>query len=464
LADSDSEADADVDSRTKTALFRHSLVAPLVDLEYGEQKRELQRISKRTHKLPSGRRGKVGKSTLKRWWKAFREGGFEALKPALRSDHGQSRKIPEEWVKKAISLRRELPSRTARDLKAILERLEGCPTINAHTLDTVLRRRGCTRRLAGKKPKKRFIRWTAKHVNNLWQGDATPGLWLPDPRDLEKWLQTKLFLNIDDVSRLVPHAEFFFDEKLPRMERVLKMGLSRRGLCDIYYVDNGSVYRALQLKASLAELGIKLTHSKKYCPQGRGKIERIFGVIQEHFFPEAEAEIKAGRIKTLQQLNEALWAWLECVYHRWEHSEIKTTPLKAYEAGIQHVRAADPVKLARAFLWRYTRKVSSNGFISLFGNSYTVDPVWNGQTIELRLDPFDMSRVDVYQDNRPVARAVVREQKKSRLLDIEPLAPPPPVEPSGVNFLEMLKSEYRQQLKNEIGPIAFAEAIKNKEA
>ena len=93
-----------------------------------------------------------------------------------------------------------------------------------------------------------------------------------------------------------------------------------------------------------------------------------------------------------------------------------------------------------------------------------MDPVWNCQTIELRLDPFDMSRVDVYQDKRPVARAVVRELKKSRLLDIEPLAPPSPVEPSGVNFLEMLRNEYRQQLKNEIGPIAFAEAIEKKEA
>lgn len=458
-----SDAHEDVDDRTRIALFRHSLVGALAELEHGQLRHELERISKRRHKHPSGRLKRVSKATLKRWLKAFRAGGFEALKPALRRDYGSSRAIPEEWIKKAISLRREIPSRSARMLVDILGRLEGCPSICPHTLDTVLRRRGWTRRQAGKKPKKRRLRWEAIHVNDLWQGDATPGVWLPDPRDPAKNLQTVLFLWLEDVSRLVVHAEFFFDGKLPRMERTLKLALSRRGRPRRTYTDNGNVYRAGQYKAALAELGIRPLHSKEYSPEGRGKIERIFGVLQESFYPEVIAEIRAGRVNSLGLLNESLWAWLECAYHHWVHSEIGTTPLDAFRAGIEHVEPVDPVKLARAFLWRYTRKVSRNGFVSLLGNSYSVDPAWASQTIELRLDPYDLSRIDVYRDRRPVARAEVRELKKARLLEMELLAPPPPIEASGVNYLEMLRREHREKLIREVGPIAFAKAITKEE-
>jgi transposase InsO family protein len=457
------DSDKELDIRTKTALFRHSLIGSLTDLEHGELKRELHRLSRRTHEFPSGRRGKVGESTLKRWLKAFREGGFSALMPALRRDYGASRKIPEEWVKKAIALRKEVPSRTARVLVDILKRLEGCPKMSPKTLDTVLRRRGWTRRLAGKKPKKIRIRWTARHVNDLLQGDATPGLWLPDPKNPGKSRQTQLFLWIDDVSRLVPHAEFFFDAKLPRMERTLKLAICRRGVPNRIYTDNGNVYRAGQFKAALAEVGIDPRHSECYSPEGRGKIERMFGVLQDNFYPEAQKEIDEGQITSLSLLNESLWAWLERVYHQWHHSEINTTPLEAYRAGLDHVRQADPLQVARAFLWRYTRTVSRNGFISLLRNSYSVDPAWAGQKIELRLDPYDLSRVDVYQDRRPVARAQVRELKKAHILEMVRLAPPPAVEPSGVNYLGMLRQEHRQQLIREIGPISFANLMNEEE-
>ena len=449
----------DLDPRIKIALFRHSLVAALVDLEPGERSRQLQVLSKRVHILPSGRRAKLGLSTLRRWYRAARKPGLEALMPKLRKDYGASRAIPEEWIQKAISLRREIPSRTARVLVEILRRNNECPAaLNAHTLDTILRRRGWTRALAGKKPRKRKIRWMAKHVNDLWQGDATPGLWLGKR-------QTQLFLWLDDVSRLVPYAEFFWDGKLPRMERTLKLAMCRRGLPSRSYTDNGNVYQASQFKAALAELGVQELHTKAYTPEGRGKIERIFGVIQQDFYPEAEDEIKAGRITNLSQLNEALWAWLECVYHHRAHSELpeKMTPLQVYRAGSQFIRPADPVHVARAFLWRYVRKVSGNGFISLLGNSYSVDPCWSGLQIELRLDPFDLSRVDVYRDLRPVGKASVKVMKVGQLLEIEPFTAMPPVTPSGVNFLQLLVQEHREKLARETGHLEFAKAFERQE-
>ena len=424
------------DNRTEVALFRHSKVADLASphLEQGEVRCEMQKIAKRRHEIPGTTRTTISVQTLKRWLAAFLLHGLLGLMPALRSDYGRSRKIPLVWLDKAIALRREVPSRTARVLVEILSMQSGCPKINAHTLDKNLRQLGLTRKQIVR-PKTRARRWSARHVNDLWQGDASDGIWLPDPRDPQgKKLLTKLFLWIDDVSRFVTHAEFFYDQKLPRMERTLKLAVLRRGSPGRLYVDNGNVYVARQFSAMLVELGIKLIHSRVGQPRGRGKVERIFQTLQNDFYPE----VYAANLQTLSELNEALWAWLKLIYHQRLHSDTRRTPLDLYQEQIEHVRCADPTVVARAFLWRFPRKVTRNGFVSLFSNEYSVDPAWGGQTIELRCDPFDLSRVDVYRDARPIARAQVRKLSRGQCLNIEPLVPLPASEPSGISFLDSL--------------------------
>ena len=116
---------------------------------------------------------------------------------------------------------------------------------------------------------------------------------------------------IDDHSRLVPYAEFFFDEALPRMERVLKVGILRRGLPRAIYVDNGQVYSATQFAAACATLGVHRIQASPYAPEGKGKQERFFETLRLQFLPEVET----SDLTTLSALNESLWAWLECLYH-----------------------------------------------------------------------------------------------------------------------------------------------------
>jgi putative transposase len=448
---------ASVDTRTKVALFRHSLVAQLAErkLEHGELTRELRRLAARKHKIPGSLRTSISVASLRRWlriWKA--SASLEALKPSLRADYGHSRKIPEEWLKKAIALRQEVPERTATVMVEILSTQEGCPDINAHTLDKVLRRLGMTRQqMRGKA--KQIKRWSARCVNDLWQGDATDGIWLPHPTRAEKMIQTTLFVWIDDFSRFLVHAEFFYDERLPRMERTLKLALLKRGIPRRIYTDNGSVYVAGQFQATMAELGIKRIRSRVGQPRGRGKVERVIKTIQRQFYPEA---VKA-KIKTLTDLNEALWAWIECIYHKRKHRGIDARPVDVWQQGNEHVRSVDAVKLTRAFLWRYERKVSSNGFLSLFSNQYSVDPSWSGHRIELRLDPFDLSNIHVYLDQRPVAKASIVKLKRGAVIEVTPLAPPPAVGPSGISFLDAIRRRHLRQLAAETGEVSFLKAL-----
>lgn len=147
--------------------------------------------------------------------------------------------------------------------------------INAHTLTTQLRQRGHSRRLLGH-ASLAFRRFEREHSNSLWQGDAMVGPWPPDPEVAGKKRRAHLFCFLDDHSRLVPHAEFFWDEALPRLERVLKVAVLRRGVPQAIYVDNGQVYSANQFAAACATLGIQRIQTAPYSPESKGKQERFF--------------------------------------------------------------------------------------------------------------------------------------------------------------------------------------------
>ena len=342
----------DHDLNTEIALFRYGLIAPLLydPPGPGQQEQQLRQMAAKSYPIPGSSRTRVSVTTLRRYLKAYREGGFDALRPRPRADKGVPRAFAPEVVARAIRLREEQPARTTQTLVDILERdgaLNLDAPLNVHTLTTHLRQRGKTRRLLRQQgqPHRRFER---PRVNDLWQGDGLFGPWLPDPDRAGKKRRTHLFCFIDDHSRLVPFAQFFFDEALPRMERVLKVGILRRGLPKAIYVDNGQVYASTQFGAACATLGIQRLKAAPYHPQGKGKQERFFATLRAQFLPEVET----SDIATLAELNEFLWAWLECIYHQHAHADTGETPLARYTAGLEQVRPADPETLRRAFLWR----------------------------------------------------------------------------------------------------------------
>ena len=57
-----------------------------------------------------------------------------------------------------------------------------------------------------------------------------------------KMKKTYLFAFIDDMSRLVPHAEFYLNERIDSYTDALTKALSKRGLPRKLYVDNGATF------------------------------------------------------------------------------------------------------------------------------------------------------------------------------------------------------------------------------
>jgi putative transposase len=460
--------------RTQIALFRYALIAPLLNrpLERGEIGAHLRAVAAQTHRIPYSSRSRLDEETIWRYLARFRAGGFESLKPQPRADKGKSRRIPEQVIQKAIALRQELPTRSANTIIQILRRDPDYPpdlTLATRTLQGVLQERGITRdKLKGQS--KAFRRFERECANALWQGDMLVGPYLPDKERPGKYRRTALFCFIDDYSRLVPYGEFFLEESLPRLERVLKVAILRRGLPQALYVDNGKVYVSTQLAAACATLGIRQIHSTPYTPNTRGKIERFFGTVRSQFLPEVEA----ARLTTLDELNASFQAWVELIYHQAVHSETQQAPIARFQQGLSQitVRQADPAKLREAFLWRERRTVTRTATLSLQGNRYSVEPLLAGQQVELRFDPFELAEVEVWRlggggngdsggSGRFVGQAQVVKLERERHLALDRIPPPAQeASPEHVDFLAALRAEHQALLAKELGTISFAQVMR----
>jgi hypothetical protein len=239
------------------------------------------------------------------------------------------------------------------------------------------------------------------------------------------------------------------------MERVLKVGILKRGIPEAIYVDNGKVYQATQFAVACASLGIRCIHAAPYSPEGKGKQERFFETVRLQFMPEVEK----SEIATLEELNQSFWAWLEIVYHQREHSETQQSPLQRYQDGIAQVRAADPEIIRKAFLWREERKVRKDGCIELQGNTYQVDPTFAGRKLQLLFDPFDLSHIELFFGGNSFGKATVIQQGREKHIAVERLATQPidpPKPKTSLDYLAALRSEYQQMQRKQAGPLQFA--------
>ena len=452
-------AEVDESWRTAVALFRYTTILPLLrhnrDTD-GSKKDIRAAIAARPHAIPHSPRTTISVPTLRRWEKTYRQGGFEALKPKPRADRGRSRALSVETLERAAALKRELPTRSARTLVDMLRRDSASPAAEPSLAERTLRRhlhqRGLTRaRLAA--PSAPFRRFQRSHFGDLWQSDAMDGPSLPDPAHPEAQRQAFLFAFIDDYSRLVPHAQFYWNEQTPRLEDCLKRAISRYGCPSAIYADQGQVYRSHQLDTACATLGIQRILAQPYSPQAKGKIERFFGFVQSAFIPELALSTS---IHTLDDLNQALLAWIEVVYHRKVHSETGQTPLDRYHTDdAPAVRPVDPLTLRNAFLFRAARRVDKTAHVAFQGNRYTVPGYLSGQTVELRYNPFDLANVEVWLNNQSLAQAQPALLKSSVEPGLIPDPTPPPQPTTGLDYLALLRQEHQKLLREQFPTLSF---------
>jgi putative transposase len=383
----------DLSPQNQRALVRHSAIIWIEQCRnsgscFGE-------CVKRAAELAWGGRFFAAR-TLEDWYYAHRQGGFSRLQSRPRSDSGTLRALEPQVAQAILELRKNQPALT---VTAILERLRaqgviepGMSGCSRSTVYRFLQKEGLDRQrlqaLANEVggPTKA---WESRVPNELWMADCMDGPSLKTHGSVGAQ-RSYLIATLDDHSRLIPHAQFYPGAKITHLLDCLRQAFARRGLPDGLYTDQGKIFTGSQLKLVCANLGIRLLHARPYAAWSKGKIERFFRTLQEAFLPQLAFEPASS----LQELNNRLWHWIERVYHHRTHAALEgKTPLERF-AGVQ-LRSL-PENWQALFYERIARRVRLDATVSIEGQLWEVPVHLRGRAIELRRDPFDRARTEVW--------------------------------------------------------------------
>jgi len=435
----------------KWAIFWCELLSPIIydEIEPELTNQFLKKLAKVKTRFPDGRLRKPSLSTLRRKLNRYRQAGFDALARKGRSDRGKSRNIAGQIIEKAIELKKEQPLRSSNSINQFLEEMFGT-TIPRSTLYRHLKQANATRLKLGVLRKKVRKRWSREHTHDLWLGDFEDGPYVLEKQSV---LPTYLSAFIDCHSRYAVEARYYFKENLDVLIDSFIRALSTHGAPLTLYVDRAKIYQSNALRAACYRLNIKLLHRPPKDPPPGGLIERFIQTIQT----QLEAEIRAGDILTLPQLNRALSAWLAVSYHKTIHSETKQAPEQRYQSGLTLIRAVDMTKVIASFMQSVQRTVNKTfSDVQLDKRFYRVDPKLRGDRVQVKYDPFSSCHtVHIHSlGGEYLATGTLHD----RSTNIPAVAHKPPIKPQH-SYTQLLIRQHRQMLAEQTGSIDYRKVV-----
>ena len=436
-------ADASVWSERarQIGLFRYALIRSAADpaLSARQRGRLVRAVAAAEHTGPDGRPVRVSRVTVDRWVKAWSTGGFAALVPTPPQ---VSPRTPADVLDLALTIKQEEPDRTAAQVAEVLRVGFGWAP-SSRTLQRLFTREGLPAR--GRAPALAYGRFEASRVNELWVGDHLHG-------PLVAGRKAYLFTVLDDHSRAAVGYRWAVAEDTVRMEAALRAALAARGVPDTLYLDNGAAFVNAQLLRACAVLGIRLVHSRPGRPQGRGKVERFFRTVREQFLVELDHHTSARGgpgAADLTELNTVFGAWVETVYHTRPHAETGASPL-ARLAAAAPPHLPTPAQLHEAFQWCEHRTVTKTATVSLHGNTFSVDAALVGRKVACLFDPFDLTRIHLSYQGRPMGEGVPHLIRRHTHPQAQPDPADPPARSSGIDYLALVEARHTEALARRI--------------
>jgi len=424
------------DHDQRVTLWRFEMIAPLlaVPAGRGRLKTALEHLASMPHEHPFKGAVRVGAGTLEEWLYFYKHQGLEGLRPVPRRDRGSSRRLDDRLAERIEQL---AATRPHLDGRGILDELKlACPDRHKlpslSTLYRFLRARGLDQRRH--LPREDHRAFAFELAGDCWQADLMYGPALPAPDGRRQ--KTYLLAILDDATRLIAHAEFYFEQHLRSFKDCLKQALWKRGVPRRLYLDNGRIFRSRSILLMAARLGIHLLHTRPYKPQGRGKIERWFGTVRRSFL----ARLDLDRIEDLAALNRLLFAWVEGDYHQKPHRALDgEAPLDRWMRLSEGIRSLPrDLDLDEVFLEQACRRVTKDGTFTLRGAVFEAGPALIGAQVTVHFDPFDLRRVLVEPPRGPRLEAFPVDLAGNRRLRRNPLPEEPKHPPAPLRALEEL--------------------------
>ena len=382
------------------ATFRFGIISEFVtgtQLIHGEKERLLKEKAQRSYKIPHSKKTSIARSSIMAWVKLYQDGqSIESLMPKARKDKGNFRTLDKNLAMEIRNARRANPSLTVPMLIKILKRdkvINVNENIRLTSIYRFLKNEKLSKENSKTKDRRKF---EAEFPNEVWQSDVMHG-----PKVKVGSAHKKAYLHgiIDDHSRFIVHAQFCVDEKLSTFKDCFRKAIEKRGLPIKLYVDNGACYSAVNLEQITACLGIGITHTPPYTPQGRGKIERWFKTVRECFLPLQTSVVK------LEVLNEKLDEWVD-EYNENIHSSIKMSPAKKYKKNLECVRSA-PDRLIDYFRLIEFRMMAPDRTFRINNKYYEGPSALIGRRVELRFHKEKPDEIEVFFNNESYGMSVL---------------------------------------------------------
>lgn len=393
------------------ACFRFGLIAPVIqgvanDVSIAEYCR---RVTEEPFTRPDGTIFHYRPATLEKWISAYNAGGMDALMPKQRSDKGSVRVLSDECILEIHRLKEMFPKLDALQLHVRLVQDRFIPaTVSPRTIQRYVKANGLKSFTASGSLKDRKA-FEEPYFGAMWQADTCHFPYVPNEHG--KRQRTYLIAIVDDNSRLIVGARFFFEDNAYNFQKVLKDSVATHGIPEKIYVDHGSPYENAQIAFICGSLGTVLLHAPVRDGAAKAKIERTFGTLKTRWLNGLDVK----QIRSLDEFNREL---AEAVrkHNLSINSSTGQTPMERLLTSQKKIRVPESEEwLNECFMNRIKRKVRNDATLSLKNTQYDAPLQFIRETVEVRFLPDSLSDAYIFENGVHYPLKLTDKQANSKV-------------------------------------------------
>ena len=382
----------DQEKKQAIALMRYSAIAPLItglSDDYESLTAFFNNASIKGVIHPDGTVKHYAPGTIEKWYRNYKQSGFDALIPTGRGDRGKPRKLDDDLQEQIRYLKINYPRMSAsaiyrqlRDNGSIKHGEVSESTVNRYINLIAVQMKTTTNQ--------DMRRYERAHINEVWCGDSSVGPYLKTSDG--KKHKVYIIALIDDASRFIVGIDVFFNDNFVNLMSVMKSAVAKYGRPGMFNFDNGSSFKNKQMELLAARIGSVVHYDQPYTPTQKAKIERWFRTMKDQWL----SSLDIRDFHSLDELRGNLLAYVQN-YNQTVHSSLKgLSPQDRFFSEPDRIRRLSDEEIESCFLLELERRVSSDSVIVIDQIEYEVDYRFAKQRIKLRYSP-DMKDIFIVE-------------------------------------------------------------------
>lgn len=387
--------DSSYDEAVKIAHLRFAVIAPAIQGLFTEPTKTAyyKKVAEKSLKMPDGNEVILNYNTFEKWEAKYKRDGMDGLMPRIRSDAGLSRALPDTAIAEIFKLKQQFPRINATLIysKLIAEGFIKQSEVSVCAVQRFIKKNDLkSARNPNIKDRKAF---EEEFPCDMYQADTCHSVYITE-NDIKR--KTYLFHIVDDNSRLIVGARFFYNDNSYNFQVVLKEAIACHGLCKKLYTDHGSPYSNSQLTLILGSLGIIEIHAPVRDGAAKAKVERSFRTVKDTWLNGFDP----SGVESLDHLNRLLSDYVR-MRNNSVNRDIGETPMERYLRYHDHIRLPKSREwLDECFMNRIIRKVNNDSTITIDSVSYDVPMQFIRMKVEIRFLPDDMKNAYILYEKK----------------------------------------------------------------